>query len=117
MIYTSYFAKMRRMTPEQQAQCISVARWTPKGVKIPINNMLAPSWKILKAYKEDGDKEKFTEAYKKYLYLSCLNVDIIARHLQDKILLCYEKPQDFCHRHILADWFNDNGYECEELTI
>jgi len=22
------------------------------------------------------------------------------------ILLCYEKPADFCHRHIVADWLN-----------
>lgn len=30
-------------------------------------------------------------------------------------LLCYEKPDDFCHRHLVADWLRKNGYECEEL--
>ena len=29
-------------------------------------------------------------------------------------LICYEKPTDFCHRHLVADWLNKNGIECEE---
>ena len=28
---------------------------------------------------------------------------------------CYEKPSDFCHRHLVADWLNKNGVECKEL--
>ena len=31
-------------------------------------------------------------------------------------LVCYEKPSDFCHRHLVADWFNKNGIECKEFT-
>lgn len=34
---------------------------------------------------------------------------------KDILLCCYEKPEDFCHRHILAEWFTFNGYNCEEL--
>ena len=115
MIYTSYFAEMRKMTPEQKERCMSIARFTPKGVTIPINTMLAPGWEILKAYKEDGDTEKFTAAYRKYL--AGLNVHKIGANIQDRILLCYEKPETFCHRHILAEWLNDHGYKCEELTV
>lgn len=29
-------------------------------------------------------------------------------------LICYEKPSDFCHRHLVADWLNKNGIPCEE---
>lgn len=115
MIYTSYFANMRKMTDEQKARCISIARFTPKGVNIPINTMLAPGFEILKAYKEDGDTEKFAAAYREYL--AGLNVDAIARNMQDRILVCYEKSEDFCHRHVLADWFNSHGYRCEELSV
>jgi len=28
---------------------------------------------------------------------------------KDIILCCYEKPGDFCHRHILNDMINGNG--------
>jgi hypothetical protein len=32
-------------------------------------------------------------------------------------LLCYEKPSDFCHRHLVADWLNENGYDVKELEL
>lgn len=32
-------------------------------------------------------------------------------------LICYERPGDFCHRHLVADWFRKNGYRCEEVDI
>lgn len=33
---------------------------------------------------------------------------------KDIALICYEKPSDFCHRHLVAEWLNQNRYECEE---
>lgn len=37
-------------------------------------------------------------------------VDDINKRLQydDVFLLCYEKPKEFCHRHILAKFLNEN---------
>ena len=32
----------------------------------------------------------------------------------DIALVCYEAPDKFCHRHLVADWFNKAGYRCEE---
>jgi len=37
------------------------------------------------------------------------NIDI-----NDVTLLCYERPESFCHRHIVAEWLNKNGYTCVE---
>ena len=34
---------------------------------------------------------------------------------KDVVLLCYEVPTDFCHRHLVSEWFNNNGIECYEL--
>lgn len=28
----------------------------------------------------------------------------------DIALICYEKPSDFCHRHLLTEWLNQNGF-------
>ena len=37
--------------------------------------------------------------------------------LQDIVLLCYEKPGRFCHRHILAEWIKEKtGEEVEEYV-
>ena len=33
---------------------------------------------------------------------------------KDIALICYEKPSDFCHRHLVAEWLNQNGFKCEE---
>lgn len=30
-------------------------------------------------------------------------------------LICYEKPSDFCHRHLVADWLNKHGIKVEEF--
>lgn len=32
----------------------------------------------------------------------------------DIALICYEKPSDFCHRHLVSEWLNQNGFKCEE---
>ena len=29
-------------------------------------------------------------------------------------LICYEKSSDFCHRHLVSDWFNKNLVACKE---
>lgn len=29
-------------------------------------------------------------------------------------LLCYEKSDDFCHRHLLSKWLSEHGYSCSE---
>ena len=29
-------------------------------------------------------------------------------------LVCYEKPEDFCHRHLVANWFRENGIQIKE---
>lgn len=32
----------------------------------------------------------------------------------DIALICYEKPSDFYHRHLVAEWLIKNGFQCEE---
>ena len=33
---------------------------------------------------------------------------------RDVALVCYEKPEGFCHRHLVADWLNENGIVVKE---
>lgn len=113
MIYTSYFAKMRKFTQEQLDACVCIARYKPKGVNIRTYLAVAPRSQILWKYKQDKDQESYTKAYKKQL--SHLDVHKVAHDLAGKICICYEKYGDFCHRNLLAQWLRDAGYECEEL--
>ena len=38
------------------------------------------------------------------------NLEKLAGGREEIALVCYEKPGDFCHRHIVADWL-DQGIE------
>ena len=67
-----------------------------------------------------------------YSYVKCfkeqvtdkLNVDEVISDFKnlvqdenvDIVLVCYEKPSDFCHRHLVANWLTENGYPCQEWT-
>lgn len=54
--------------------------------------------------------------------LACQNANAVIEQIkslsggQDAALCCYEKPGDFCHRHILAKWLTENtGIEITEF--
>ena len=33
---------------------------------------------------------------------------------RDIALVCYEKPEEFCHRHLVADWLRKYGHDIKE---
>lgn len=113
---TSYFAMMRHfpndITPI--AICAKVPTWY-KGKSY---KKVAPSFDILMAYKKTGDEETYTKAYN--AFLNTLNADEIVNDLKtlsdgkEIVMLCYEKSSDFCHRHLLAKWLKNHGYDCKE---
>ena len=54
--------------------------------------------------KEASDRYYVREYYKQVL--SGLDPAAILKKIPDgSILLCYEKPDEFCHRHLVAFWF------------
>lgn len=80
---------------------------------------VAPPADLLNAYKAGliGEKE-YIEIYEKHL--GTLNVQTVIKHLRqlannkDIVLLCYETPDDFCHRHLFFKWLQkivDNAIE------
>ena len=111
MIYTSYFARYKG--DNGVAICLGAPWW--KGERYP---NLAPSSELLNWWK--GSKKTIVEwnlftYYYQVQTLSQLDVHKVAKELDGKVLLCFEKPSDYCHRIIVADWLQRNGYECEEL--
>ena len=117
MIYTSYFSS-KKYNPEDG---VSITRWSPfwKGYTF---KDLAPSTDLLKWWKslpEEAQKcqdcqQIYFQVYKQET-LSKLDPHKVAALLDGKVLLCYEKSEDFCHRHIVAAWLQHYGYEVEEL--
>lgn len=109
-IYTSYFANTRHVS-NTVAICTGVPEWY-KGEIYPA---LAPGWDIVMEYKQAvRDGKPINEIIDNYIkryeneILFYLDPEEIYNDLKDKILLCYEKPSDFCHRHLVRKWLNQN---------
>ena len=111
MIYTSYFAKFQG--DNGVAICRGAKWWTgEKYIKLAPPAELLAWWKCQKK-----DLESCWGAFEKVYrqeVLSKLDVHQVARDLDGKVLLCFERTRDYCHRHIVAKWLNENGYECVE---
>jgi len=124
MIYTSYFGKIKRI-PKYITK-ISIALYTPRELKNKVIEfpILAPTKEILYKWKNRNDipysEEDYEADYRRDV-LSKLNPFDIEKELlefatkYDVVLLCYERDDVFCHRHIISKWFNENGIECDEF--
>lgn len=125
MIYTSYFAKIKDL-PENVIP-ISICGKAPDWYKGLQYKKLAPKYNFFKIWQETHDNNYYIERYNEEV-LSQLVANIVVmelKHLCDKsmyskadiCLICYEKPGDFCHRHLVADWLEKNGFECKEYSF
>ena len=115
MIWTSCYSNMLFLPKSIVA--ISISRFPPKNWKGPVILALAPFQEILLKYKEDHDEKWYVEAFSQQLAL--LDPQIAANSIHSKYgdkvaLLCYEKPNQFCHRHLVAEWLSKAGIRCEE---
>lgn len=110
---TSYFANVKNMYNEN---LVSIAMKTPEGFRGRIYEPLAPKYDWWIEWKKRGlSEEWYREKYYETV-LDKLNPANIYRQLgEDAILCCYESPEKFCHRHIVAEWLENAGYEVEEL--
>lgn len=121
MIYTSYFGNLRNI-PDGMVP-IAICGKSPDWYKGLEYKKLAPKYKFFMEWKQNHDNDFYIEHFNEEV-LDTLDVNTVVSELErlrdtvndceDIVLLCYEKPGDFCHRHLVADWFNENGIPCKE---
>lgn len=93
---TSYYGNLKKI-PEG-LEPVSVSRGAPKTFQGRKVLALAPTWKMLKMGRTEYDA--LYEAI-----LSNLDPHEIARELgPNAVLLCWEKPGEWCHRRRAAEW-------------
>lgn len=134
MIYTTYFAKLKSLP--KNVIPISICGKAPSWYTGLQYKKLAPKYGFFMKWKETHDNDYYIEHFNKEVLdvssiiqvlteLQCLLPSEIKRQMQSPFynnsdwhiaLVCYEKPSDFCHRHLVADWFNKNGFECKEFV-
>ena len=117
MIYTSYFSSKKYKLEDG----VSIARYCKFWKGISYNKLIPPDylinwWKSLSPEEQQSvsNREQYRCAYVNRV-LAQLDVHEIVKDLDNKVLLCFEKSTDFCHRHIVSQWLQNNGYGCEEL--
>lgn len=134
MIYTSYFAHVKKLVGQHpHLKFVSIAGKTPDwfdGTQISIlkYSKLAPKWDWWRIwhdkFAENLESEESRDWYREKYFSTVLSkldpkkVRDELMELSDKYnvcLLCFETPEKFCHRHLVAEWLNDGGIECREL--
>ena len=131
MIYTSYFAKLKSL-PDYIVP-ISICCKAPDWYTGLQYKKLAPKYDFFMKWKENHDNDYYIKCFNEQV-LDKLNAQKVVQELNNLIdgimlnpkifhdqslipdiaIICYEKPGDFCHRHLVADWLNKNGFRCEE---
>lgn len=92
-----------------------------KGKAIP---KLAPKrafWNIwhdnIGKIPEEENNRYYIEQYYKQV-LSKVDIEELLKDEKDPILLCFEKGQDFCHRHVLAEYIEMTyGIKVRDIKI
>lgn len=121
MIYTSYFDNLKNLP--RYIIPISICGQAPDWYRGLQYKKLAPKYKFFMEWKKNKDNN---------YYIKCFNEQVLDKlcphHVvfdlynflisedYDVCLICYESPNEFCHRHLVAKWLNDNGYECKEWS-
>lgn len=119
---TSYYAKFSRLPKEEKNRYIlvlistSLPKWFLDREEYYMEyKLLAPSSdNVFKLKNNKMSQEDFINAY--IDKLKGLDLEQILEDLYDYegimdteiVLLCYEKSTDFCHRHILREYLNEN---------
>ena len=120
MIYTSYFAKLKSL-PDNIIP-ISICGKAPDWYKGLQYKKLAPKYDFFIKWKDNHDNDYYTKCFNEQV-LDKLDVEDTVSELIDPhsgidiALICYEKPEDFCHRHLVAEWLRKNGFKCEEYRF
>lgn len=116
--YTTYFANVNKLP--NNITPIAICGKSPNGWGGLEYKRLAPKWKFFKVWKENHDNDFYIKEFKAQV-LDKLNVNSVVRELRQKVpegndiaLVCYEKPMDFCHRHLVSAWLRRNGIESKE---
>lgn len=117
-VYTSYFA-MKSNLEKYGITPVSIALWKPKWYEGLEYKKIAPKAFMLRGEYSQEEYEVFYERF----VLEKLEVNEVLDDLErlgdgkDIALLCYEKPGDFCHRHLFADWvLKKTGWEISEFS-
>jgi uncharacterized protein YeaO (DUF488 family) len=108
-IYTGYFAKTKKYS-DAGIVPVGISGKLPEWWKYRHYRQFAPSWSIWKEWHDSQDtarNERYAVRFQHEI-LNRLRPDDVLRDLsafgKNLVLCCYETPDKFCHRHLVAQW-------------
>ena len=132
MIYTSYFAQLKNLP--KNIIPITICGKAPDWYDGLQYKKLAPKYAFFMEWKKNHNNDYYISHFNEEV-LNTLTISGVLNDLQTRLpediqnkltipiqenkdwhiaLICYEKPEDFCHRHLVANWMQENGVICEE---
>lgn len=108
-IYTSYFGQLKNIEKDNIIP-IAICRYLPKYYNGLVYQKVAPSEDILNTCRSSHNE--YMNRFTNEILFKLNPIDVIKdiaklSNKQDLCLLCYETPEKFCHRHLVAKWLND----------
>ncbi len=120
MIYTGFFDKINAYE-EKGLTPVSIAGRAPENYHGFEYRKLAPKYDWWKKWHDEGLSERwYCDMYQRTVLdkLSAQNVyDDLNRFGENIVLLCYEESGKFCHRNLVANWFEKNGFRVQEYRL
>jgi len=117
-MFTTYYYKADLLKKlDKNLNIVSIAGKAPAWYRGREYKKLAPKHDFFKKYKDDGDEEYYTEQYYKRVLGKLDPTQVFNELGEDAILVCWEEPSKFCHRHLVADWFKKElGIDVLEIS-
>lgn len=117
-IYTSYFGNLKNISKDIVP--IAICGKSPNWYEGLEYKKLAPKYKFFMEWKENKDNNFYIKHYYDEV-LNKLYQENVLKDLynlsdgKDVVLLCYEKSNDFCHRHLFRRWYNIEENKIKEI--
>lgn len=113
-VYTSYFGNLRTLG-KHNIMPISIARYSPRWYTGARYVEVSPtSYMLSGACSHKEYLQKYEEILNRLSAAHVMEVVASLSKGRDIALCCYEKPGEFCHRHLLSEWLRKNGFDVKE---
>ncbi len=104
IIYTSHYAEL-----DDVPSPVAISVEIPKTFQGKVFAKLMPTRVLESTYKAgEINEEDYTQTYLRLLENRGLTPADVVQHLPFRCtLMCWEKPYQFCHRHVVAKWIHE----------
>jgi uncharacterized protein (DUF488 family) len=89
-------------------RAVAISRAQPRGWTGRAYEPLAPPWRLLAAAKNrEIDESEYSRRYRAEVLSKLDPARVYADLGEDAVLLCWERAGAFCHRRLVAEWFEE----------